>query len=295
MNDALFLALSEDGLLRARAARTTALVDEALRRHRPGPLGALALARALSVAAVFPVEWDKNDRVSLQWSGGGPLGTVLAELRSPGDLRAYLTRPEAEPRGTKTGKARGYGLGLLPGGFLSVLRQAPRGGHVQGQVPLLNGEVDEDLEVYFEASEQVPTRVRALIDLDDDGAVRAAGAVLVQRMPEAEASDLVPGRLLEGLSPHDAPSAWLEAAFGRPFRVLEERPLVHRCPCSRERVEAGLALLGEDELIDMMVKDQGAQVTCQFCAEEYRFSATDLAAILDLRLASSSSKGQGEA
>lgn len=295
MTDSLLLALSEDGHLRARAARTTALVEEALRRHQPGRLGALALARALSVAAVFPVEWDKNDRVSLQWSGGGPLGTVLAELRRPGELRAYLTRPDAQPRGTKTGVARGYGLGLLPKGFLSVIRQAPKGGHVQGQVALRNGEVDEDLEVYFEASEQVPTRVRALVDLDDEGRVRAAGAVLVQRMPEGEPGDLVSGDALERLAPGDTPERWLEAVLQRPHRVLEERPLAYRCPCSRERVESSLAMLGEDEIIDMMVKDQGAEVSCQFCAEVYRFTAADLAALLDERAGQASSRDRGEA
>lgn len=284
MADRLILAISEDGAVRARIAHTDTLVAEALRRHQPGPLGALALARALSVAAVFPVEWEKNDRISLQWSGGGPLGTVFAELRATGDLRAYLSKPSAVPKSPLSGERRGFGLGLLPGGFLGVLRQSPTG-HTQGQVPLINGEIDEDLESYFEVSEQVPTRVRALVAKGAAGEITAAGAVLVQHLPQAEPETLVAGATLEALTPGTPPEQWLETAYQRPFRILEERPLRFGCPCTRERVEMGLALLSEQELLDMMVTDQGAEVDCQFCAENYRFTDHDLAAIIDFKAA----------
>lgn len=292
--DRLWIAVSEDGLLRARAARTTDLVRAGLERHAPGPLGALALARALSATAVFPVEWEKNDRVSVQWSGGGPLGSVHAELRQPGHLRARLTRPHAEARATQAGRWRGVGLGLLPGGFVAVLRQDPRGGHVQGQVPLRNGEIDEDLEDYFEKSEQVATRLRTFVDASESGIV-AAGALVVQALPGAEGCDLPAGAALERLGASDDVERWLEAAFQRPFRILEERPLAFACACSRERAAAGISLLSQEELIDMVVKDKGADVTCEYCAEGYRFSPEDLLAILDDKFAEAPPETVGEA
>lgn len=292
--DRLWIAVSEDGLLRARAARTTELVRAGLERHRPGPLGALALARALSATAVFPVEWEKNDRVSVQWSGGGPLGTVHAELRQPGHLRARLTRPHAETRAAEPGRLRGVGLGLLPGGFVAVLRQDPRGGHTQGQVPLRNGEIDEDLEDYFEMSEQVATRLRTFVELQADGVV-AAGAVVVQALPGAFDQDLPPGEALEALGAAGDVERWLEVAFQRPFRILEERAFVFACACSRERATAGVSLLSQEELIDMVVKDKGADVTCEYCAENYRFSPEDLLAILDEKFAEAPPETVGEA
>ena len=293
-DDTLWLAVSEDGLLRARVARTTELVREAIRRHQPAPLGQKALARALSAAAVFPVDWGKIDRVSIQWSGGGPMGSVFAELREPGTLRARLTQPAAQPRSPLSGERRGAGLGLLPGGFISVLRQAPKGSHQHGQVPLRNGEVDEDLEAYFEASEQVTTRVRALSAFHNDGLAHAAG-LLVQALPGAEDVQLVEAEALERLDPAATPELWLQALFGRPFRILESCPLSFQCACGRERAAAGISLLEQEELIEMVVKDKGADVTCEFCNENYRFSADELLAILDEKTAQTSTRDEGDA
>lgn len=293
-DDTLWLAVSEDGLLRARVARTTELVREAIRRHQPAPLGQKALARALSAAAVFPVDWGKIDRVSIQWSGGGPMGSVFAELREPGTLRARLTQPAAQPRSPLSGERRGAGLGLLPGGFISVLRQAPKGSHQHGQVPLRNGEVDEDLEAYFEASEQVTTRVRALSAFHDDGLTHAAG-LLVQALPGAEDVQLVDAEAIERLDPAATPELWLQALLGRPFRILESCPLSFQCACGRERAAAGISLLEQEELIEMVVKDKGADVTCEFCNENYRFSADELLAILDEKMAQASTRDEGEA
>ena len=293
-DDTLWLAVSEDGLLRARVARTTELVREAIRRHQPAPLGQKALARALSAAAVFPVDWGKIDRVSIQWSGGGPMGSVFAELREPGTLRARLTQPAAQPRSPLSGERRGAGLGLLPGGFISVLRQAPKGSHQHGQVPLRNGEVDEDLEAYFEASEQVTTRVRALSAFHDDELTHAAG-LLVQALPGAEDVQLVDAEAIERLDPAATPELWLQALLGRPFRVLESCPLSFQCACGRERAAAGISLLEQEELIEMVVRDKGADVTCEFCNENYRFSADELLAILDEKMAQTSTRDGGEA
>lgn len=296
LNDTLWLAVSDDGLLRARVARTTELVREALRRHQPAPLGQKALARALSAVAVFPVDWGKIDRVSIQWSGGGPMGSVFAELREPGSLRARLTHPGAQPRSPLSGERRGAGLGLLPGGYVSVLRQAPKGSHQHGQVPLRNGEVDEDLEAYFEASEQINTRVRAISAFNDEGLSHAAG-LLVQALPGAEAEDvtLADPEAIEGLDPAAAPELWLKTLFRRPFRILESYPLSFQCTCGRERAAAGISLLEQEELIEMVVKDKGADVTCEFCNENYRFSADELLTILDTKAAQTSTRDEGEA
>lgn len=276
--DRLLIAVSRDGRLRARAASTTSLVRDALRRHAPGPLGAEALARALSVTATFPATWKDCERVSVQWSGAGPLRTLLTEMRLGGALRGYVSEPQAGSRCDRDGY-RGVAHGLLPDGFVGVIRQDVRGRFSRGQVDLVSGEIDEDLEWFFESSDQVPTRVRAIWSPGDDGP-SACAATLVQALPDDMPAELPTGEALLALDPASPPEAMLEAALGAGFDILEEVSLRFECPCERDRVEAGIALLDVDELLDMINEDRGATVRCDFCGVSYEFGREDLETIM---------------
>jgi molecular chaperone Hsp33 len=295
MVDQLKLALSEDGFVRARAALTTELVREGVRRHGPGRLGAMALGRALTVAALFPLEEGKTESVSLQFSGGGPLGTVYSELRVPGQVRGYLTHPDVPAPGTLSLEHKGAGLGLMPGGALHVVKQQPSGGYTVGQVALHNGEVDEDVEVFFAQSEQVPTRVRAEVIFDDEGRVERAWGVLAQRMPDS------PPEALERFTfPEASAEVGLEdllsGAFGGDaYRDLEDVVLRFECSCSAERVRGGLKLLDPIELREMLDQDKGAHVTCRFCNDEYNVSEDELRTLLLEREMELGEKPSGQA
>jgi molecular chaperone Hsp33 len=282
MQDEVWIALSDDKRLRARAARLTNSAREGARRHGLGRLAATALGRGLGAAAVFPNDEGKLSLVSLQLTGGGPLGALHVETRHPGRLRGYVKRPAAEPKGTLAYARQGAGLGLLPGGTLSVVKQDGHGGYTVGQVALINGEVDDDVQGYFSQSEQVETRLYADALLDDEGAVSAAFASLVQVVPPGDGSDL------EGAarpSPGDDLWAILAKAFGgRPFEVLGKVPLSWSCECSLERVRSGLMLLDPEELTHMIEQDKGAEVTCGFCAERYLLDEAGLGELLQVRL-----------
>ena len=276
--DRVLIAVSRDGRLRARAARTTALVREALRRHQAGPLGAESLARALTSTATFPATWKDCERVSIQWSGAGPLKTIFTEIRVGGAIRGYVRAPRAGNRCDLDGY-RGVGHGLLPGGFVGVIRQDMRGRFTQSQVDLVNGEIDEDLERFFEISDQVATRVRALWSPGADGPT-ATAAVLVQALPGDMPAVLPTGDALLALDPEAPLDTMLTAALGEGFDVLDEVQLTFACPCERGRLEAGLELLDVDDLLDMINKDSGASVRCDFCGEDYEFDREDLEAIM---------------
>lgn len=284
--DELWIAISDDNRLRARVARTSALAHEVARRQNAKPLAATALARAASVAAVFPLDEGKLDLVSLQFTGGGPLGGLLIEHRHPGSLRGYAQHPDAEPRGSLELARMGAGLGLLPGGSLSVVKQDGHGRYTVGRVGLRNGEVDDDVEGYFLESDQVPTRVFAHASVDDSGTVLASFGVIVQALPPGTAEDLEGVQTPKADGDADDLDAILKAALGgRGYRVLEKRPLEFRCECSRDRVKSSLRLLDVTDLEDMLEKDKGAEVTCRFCSERYEIGEQELASILEERRA----------
>ena len=282
MADARIVTVLDDKNQRVRAAVLTDAVREAQRRHRLGTLASHALGRALICAALFPLEAGKVIKASLQFTGSGPSGTIYAEVCHPGAVRGYATAPSAKPLGNLAYARKGAGLGLLPSGTLSIVRQGPTGSYSVGQVELKNGEIDEDLEHYFESSEQIPTRVVAHVALDDDGAVRSASGFFVQALPDARGHRAPLTRALPDPAALEdrSPEAIVKLLDQDAPEPLERVPLSFTCACSRERALGGLALLDERELVDMIETDRGASITCQFCTDTYAFDEDELRAAL---------------
>ncbi|MDE5120839.1 MAG: Hsp33 family molecular chaperone HslO, partial [Trichodesmium sp. St19_bin1] len=65
------------------------------------------------------------------------------------------------------------------------------------------------------------------------------------------------------------------------LNILPERQIVRfNCDCSLERVLGALKMFGTDELKDMIEKDNGAKVTCEFCSQLYQASPKDLTQLI---------------
>jgi molecular chaperone Hsp33 len=119
--------------------------------------------------------------------------------------------------------------------------------------------------------------------VDIDYSIRAAGGFLIQLLPglsdediseiEAQLSGLrsVTAMLDEGMRPEDILKEILPD-----FTLLEESTVVHRCTCSKERVEQTLVSLGREELAAMIREDGQAEVSCHFCNERYHFAREEL-------------------
>ena len=55
----------------------------------------------------------------------------------------------------------------------------------------------------------------------------------------------------------------------------------YRCYCSRDRVERALISMGVEELEDLLAKQGGCELGCQFCDKVYRYSAEELRSLID--------------
>jgi molecular chaperone Hsp33 len=94
---------------------------------------------------------------------------------------------------------------------------------------------------------------------------------------------LNPALLSRSLDPTQGLEQLAQDAFrGESITVLDSEPLEFRCACSRERVERGVAMLGEEELAEMIAREEPAEVRCDFCGDEYRIDAEGLGRILEL-------------
>ena len=281
MPDVLVRAIDPAAGLRVLAAITTDLVREAARLHKAQGIGACALGRALTSSILVATLTKSGERVTVQIQSDGPIGGLVVDAAidpaAEGLVRGYLSHPAAATAPCR-GRCRVVEV-LGRNGVVNVTRDLGLKERYQGQVALITGEIDEDVEHYLRTSEQVPSALGCDVLLGGAEVIASAG-VLVQALPGSESDAVRPAQhalrtgaiydflaLAKGapISAH----ALAEAVYGAPLQFLGEQPLAFRCRCSSERVESMLTLLTTVDL-DEMISDPGhAEVTCNFCSTNY--------------------------
>jgi molecular chaperone Hsp33 len=273
--------------VRGLAAVTTDLVEEARRRHGTLPTATAALGRALTAALLLGGLTKDGARVSLEFSGDGPLGGILVDATPDGCVRGYVSRPQTDlpPRAGKLDVGGALGRGLL-----CVLRIPPgEATPYRGIVPLVSGEIASDVASYLVESEQTPSVVAIGVFVNADGSVGAAGGYLLQTLPGADASAI--DRLERNVSAIVPPTELVRRGLGAgdilgallagfSARVLDERPVCFRCRCNRARVEAAVVAMGKAELQDVLTAERCTEVVCEFCGERYLLGEAELRALL---------------
>ena len=116
----------------------------------------------------------------------------------------------------------------------------------------------------------------------------SSGGILIQAMPDCSEELLdaleIRAELFSSISQLLSEMTLEEIVEGC-FRglnpeILEEMPLRLQCDCSREYIERVLLSMGENEIRDMIEKQNGCEVECHFCRKHYRFSGEELEALL---------------
>ena len=289
MADRIVRAISTDGLVQAAAICSRDLTERARQIHKTLPVATAALGRALAAASMMGNAL-KSDGASLtlQFKGGGPLGTVLAVSDNEGCVRGYVTNPHTDLPLRPDGKLD-VGGAVGHEGTLTVIKDLHMKEPYVGTIDLLGGEIAEDVAGYFVESEQIPTACALGVLVDRDQSVKSAGGYLIQLMPGAgedtiakvEGGVMAAGPASAILERNDDPEALLRAVMSDfDLKILETCPVSYKCYCSRQRVERALISLGKSELEQMLAEQGGCQLTCQFCDAVYDFSADDLRALI---------------
>lgn len=286
--DYLVRAVVGDGLVRALACRTTHLVDEARRRHDTWPTATAALGRVLTATALLAAQLKDDATVTVRVAGSGPLGAVLATGEAGGAVRGYVRNPHVDLPLRSDGKLDVGGAVGLPG-FLHITRDLGLGTPYTGSVPLVSGEIGDDITAFLVHSDQTPSVVGLGVLVNPAGDVRAAGGFMLQLLPghpEGWARRLEENlQSLQGISRLiDAgltPEAMVERGLaGLAPRILQRQALAFRCRCDRQRVERALISLGAEELETMLREDGGAELRCHFCGATYHVSGGELEALV---------------
>lgn len=287
LRDELMRTHSADGSVSVRVLSATNLVREAVRRHGTSPTASVALGRALMGGLLLATETKDGERVQLQVRGDGPLGTITVTADAEGAVRGFLQHPTANPplHGENLGLSEAIGLGAL-----SVERNHPSWKQpYSGIVPIVTGEIAQDLAHYLLESEQKPSAVALGVYLGPTGEIEAAGGYLIQSLPGADDAtiDVLERRVDATAHPSELLRSGASAleilerlltGLGRGKVSSVEPRFV--CPCSVERVRRALVLLGRDEIRDIVARQETLEVRCAFCAEVYRISADEVGSLL---------------
>lgn len=284
MEDYLIKATSFNGYIRAYAASSTKLVEEARKRQDTWATASAALGRTLTITVMMGAMLKNNDSLTVKVEGNGPLGVIVADTNATGDVRGYVSNPHVDFDLNQYGKldvSRAVGTE----GHLSVVKDLGLKDYFTGQVPIVSGEISEDFTYYFAHSEQIPSAVGAGVLINPDHSVLAAGGFIVQVMPGAD--DDIITELEKRLEILPAISSLIKQGY-TPEKILqklfqdhevkihEKMPIHFKCKCSRERVEQAIIGLGNDEIQKMIVEDKGAEVNCHFCNNTYHFTEKEL-------------------
>jgi len=264
------------------------IVEDARRIHNTAPTATAALGRTLMAASMMGgVLKEAGASVTLRIKGDGPLGTVLAVSDNEGNVRGYADYPQTDVERLHPGKLN-VGAAVGKYGSLTVIKDLNLKEPYVGTVPLISGEIAEDITGYFAASEQVPTACALGVLVEPDGHVSQAAGYFISLLPGAddaiidklEAGIYRVGAVTEAMSRLGSMDAVVRDILSDfTLDLLEEMPVAYRCYCSHERVSQALISLGAEELATMQQEPEAAEVSCQFCDNLYRF---DKDALVDL-------------
>ena len=285
--DYMIKAMDKSNGIKVVLASTTRLAEYAHQRHHTSATASAALGRVLTAALIMTHDLkDPADVVSVRFNGDGPAGMIIATATGMGTVRGYISEPQADLPATPQGKLNVGGL-VGTEGYVEVLKDIGLKQPFTGRVPLVSGEIAEDLVQYYMHSEQVPTLLALGVLVDVDLTVKTAGGLMVQALPGAD-QDLVArieqqvlqlGNISSALQEAESLEELLRKIMGEiENHIIGKQELNFCCTCSRERLAVILSSYSKEEIERLCDEEGIMEVTCNFCNEQYHYTPEQIMA-----------------
>lgn len=287
MNDYLIRGTALDGRVRAFGVVTTKLTEELKTRHHASPTAIAALGRLAAAGLMMGAMLKNEEKLTIQIKGDGPIGQVVVDANAKGEVRGYVDAADVELPLNSQGKLD-VSQAIGKDGFLYVIKDLGLKEPYRGSVPIISGEIAEDITYYFAKSEQTPSAVALGVLVNMDYTIKVAGGMMIQLLPglsEEEITDieqmlvqvtsltteLESGRSIEEVLRQILPT----------IQFFDKQEVKFRCKCSIDRVEQTLLSLGKSELESILAEDGCAQLTCHFCNQQYNFNRDNLIHLIE--------------
>lgn len=278
MNNVL-RTLVYDGQVSLTLADTTEIVREGIKRHRLSELSAKIFGKAISAMTFMSACLkEETGEISLSVKSDGSMGEIGVSGNRKLNMRGYILNVNAEgDNGEKTAERDCFGRN----GTLTIIRDDGYSRPFVGSCGLPEeGGIDEAFEEYFRISEQLPTRLKTVVETDENGKCLFAGVAVLQPLPFAEEKTLsaVEKADLNGLLvsiKEQGVETCANEHFQTDGQVWELRTAQYRCNCSRDYLLGVLASLGEVQMRQIIQEDGELRVHCHYCNTDYVFYDKD--------------------
>ncbi len=285
MEDKITNFLAYDGRIGITCIKTTSMVEEARKVHDLSPVATAALGRVLTITALMANEMkEKEDKITVQIKGNGPIGTILAVANNVPEVKGYVQNPYVDLPLNEFGKLD-VGGAVGQDGYIHVIKDIGLKEPYIGISNLTSGEIADDFTNYFVNSEQRQAAVSLGVLVDKNG-VREAGGYLITPMPDATEEDI--SNVEKGIFEAGAISKMLDEKLSlidiakkvtgdKNIKVIEDCKVpVYKCDCSKEKMKTALISIGKKEIEDIIKEDGKAELVCHFCNKKYDFNKEEL-------------------
>jgi len=290
--------------VRGRAVRLGDTADAILASHAYPQSVARLVGECALVATLIGDSLKFDGRLIVQASGPGSQGQqvegngavafVVADFVPGQGVRAYAKYDADRVQALEAQADGPLGPRQLLGGGHFVMTIDPGEGmeRYQGVTAIEGDSLAESAEHYFAQSEQVPTRLRLAVGqqvLDGGRTVWRAGGALIQQLAgddsrPSEDTDFEHALALfntvedaELLDPDLSAGQVLFRLFHEDgVRIEQDRPVVRRCSCERQKLAELLARFPADDREHMSKSDGSVAMTCEYCNREWAFTAAEI-------------------
>lgn len=281
MENILKKYLAYDGMVKVVLVNGTKMVSEARNIHNLSNVATAALGRTLIMTAIMSSKLkDKDNRITVQIKGDGPIGSIVTCGNSNLDIKGYVSVPDVELPLNDIGKldvAKAVGKG-----YLNVIKDIGLKEPYIGYSNLVTSEIAEDFAYYFVTSEQTPCAVALGVNISKENKVDMAAGYIIEPLPDCS-EDIID--IIESINMNISSVTGLMMDLDNMDDVaktitgdnnivcIEELNPSYKCDCSTSRIDKTIIALGKDEAFKILEENNNKiEVNCNFCNKTYKYN-----------------------
>lgn len=281
MDNILKKYLAYDGMVKVVLVNGTKMVSEARNIHNLLNVTTAALGRTLIMTAIMSSKLkDKDNRITVQIKGDGPIGSIVTCGNSNLDIKGYVSVPDVELPLNDIGKldvAKAVGKG-----YLNVIKDIGLKEPYIGYSNLVTSEIAEDFAYYFVTSEQTPCAVALGVNISKENKVDMAAGYIIEPLPDCS-EDIID--IIESINMNISSVTGLMMDLDNMDDVaktitgdnnivcIEELNPSYKCDCSTSRIDKTIIALGKDEAFKILEENNNKiEVNCNFCNKTYKYN-----------------------
>ncbi|CAG9298387.1 Hsp33 family molecular chaperone HslO [Celerinatantimonas diazotrophica] len=272
-SDTLYRYIFEDYQVRAELVQLNETLQTILSQRDYPPAIRTILAELLAATSLLTATLKFEGDITVQLQGTGTLHYVAINGNNQQQMRGVARWDETSYQDSDV-------LSELVGDNARlVITIAPANGErYQGIVALAEEGVAASIENYFAQSEQLPTHL--WLFFQDDKKSPCCAGLLIQQLPVKahELSndyqhiyELTRTATAQEIFTLPAEQMLYRLYHQEKVRLFDPQPVEFACTCSKERCQAALFSMHEDELLSICEEQGAIAMHCEFCGSEYRF------------------------